>query len=48
MFFFSIWLGWFVVVAQYIDMQLILLDVITMLCIKSDLLLWESQYLTHI
>ena len=48
MFFFSVWLGWFVVVAQYIDMQLILLDVITMLFIKSDLLLWESQYLTHI
>ena len=37
------------VVAQYIDMQLILLDVVTMLCIKSDLPLWESQYLaTHL
>ena len=37
--------GWFVVVAQCIDIQLILLDVVTMLCIKFDLLLWESQYL---
>ena len=34
-FFFPVWLGWFVVVAQCIDMQLILLDVVTMLCIKS-------------
>ena len=34
-FFFLVCLGRFVVVAQCIEVQLILLDLVTMLCIKS-------------